>query len=337
MKHIFHNTTFFTLPKIIESGRLKTEDGFISFSNTFPSKHLPFGDVVIVLNKERLDKKNIEFIELPYDTTDPKTFEFFKKNPDICNYFMEGKSKDDLIKEVEKEIENCKVINRPDSQKNLEKVLAAYKSADPLSHLKSHLENYEREDEILVKNNEITIVPDDIEFIIASSRTLTMFYPISNKIINKKIIYIEDYFPINEEVFQRYNQELMNLKSVDASNVSTIYYIAYLLSKNPMLRKKVIAIRNPIKLPPDYRYLIKNIENIHIVFGGANKKSIAVQFTKYIMYLILNNLIDETGSKDHIDKNQNGKNLIEVVKKMKAYYHDIGGKDNLTKKEFSIN
>jgi len=336
MTHIFHNTTFFNLPKIIESRRLKTENGFISFSNIFPSKHLPFGDIVIVLNKERLDKKNIEFIELPYDTTDPKTFEFFEKNLDIYNYFMEGKSKDDLIKETEKEIENCEVINNPDRKKMLEKDLAAYKSADPLSHLKCHLENYKREDEILVKGNEITIVPDDIEVIIASSRTLTPFYPINNKISNKKIIYIEDYYPFNEEVIQRYNQELMIQKSMSASPLSTIYYITYLLSKNPLLRKRVMAVHDPIKLPSDYHYLIKNIENIHLL-GGINKKNSAIQYTKYILFLILNKLIDETGSKDYADKNQNGKNLIEDVKKLKAYYNDIGGKDNLTKKEFSIN
>lgn len=336
MKHIFHNTTFFTLPKIIESGRLKTENGFISFSNIFPSKHLPFGDIVIVQNKERLDKKNIKFIELPYDTTDPKTFEFFEKNPNIYNYFMEGKSKDDLIKEVEKEIENNKIINNPDWQRMFDKDLAAYKSTEPLSHLKRHLERYEREHEVLVEAKEITIVPDDIEFIIASSRTLTIFYPITNKEINKKIIYIEDYYPLNEEVIQRYDQEIRIQKSVGASSISTIYYITYLLSKNPLLRKRVTTVRCPIKLPSDYRYLIRNIENLNL-FGGANKKSFAIQYTKYIMYLILNNLIDETGSKDYADKNQNGKNLIEDVKKLKAYYHNIGGKDNLTKKEFSIN
>ena len=329
MTHIFHNTTFFNLPKIIESGRLNSEDGFISFSNTFPSKHLPFGDVVIVLKKERLDEKNIKFIELPYDTTDPKTFEFFEKNPDICNYFMEGKSKDDIIKDTEKEIEYCKVINRPDSQKILEKELAAYKSADPLSHLKCHLENYEREDEIIVKGNEINIVPDDIEFIIASSRTLTMFYPISNKKINKKLIYIEDYFPLNKEVSQRYNKEITIQKSMGTSPISTMYYITYLLSKSPVLRKRVMKVRKLIKLPTDYRYLIKNIDKLYLL-GGINKKNSAINHTKYILFLILNNLIDETGSKDYIDKNQNGKNLIENVKKLKAYYHSIGGKDNLS-------
>ena len=247
---------------------------------------------------------------------------------------MEGKSKDDLIKEVEKEIESIKKFKKPEWQMMFDKDLAAYKSTEPLSHLKRHLEKYEREHEVLVEAKEITIVPDDIEFILASSRTLTMFYPISDKEINKKIMYIEDYYPLNEEVTQRYNQEIQDL--MGESSISLIYYIVYLLSKNPVLRKKVMTVHDPIKLPPDYRYFIRNIENLNI-FGGANKKSFAIQYTKYILFLILNNLIDETGSKDYADKNQNGKNLIEDVKKLKAYYHSIGGKGNLTKKEFSIN
>jgi hypothetical protein len=303
--YLVHMTDYWILPNILNSNKI-IGNSFTSFSYGIPTE-ICNGSTAIIFNRESLENKGIEFIDIKY------TKDFFKKNPDIEKYILENKSLEEAINHklsiLEFKLEQLRnhSIKIPvESKLPLIKEINKLKKLN-LNQVRIDATQFKFENEV-ISRSPLYFAFEDVIGIILFSRTIEFYFKIPEN-YKLKTEYAEDYqsciLNTNSELFFRASvfNEMKKMGRSGEHDFSSFYYLASMVLCNPEMKEDIWhGVGGHIKLSEKEEFVLKNLQYASEGLRVALEHEV---FFKYILDLrehdqkyedfLYNKLIKEVG------------------------------------------